>query len=136
MIIDKKKIIRKKPSIGDIQKYFNLNKSEYFRYFDKRKFDVVNNHIYTSLYYLENDTIGYGHIESEDDKNWLGMFITDTYRGKGIGNIILEDLLNNSFKETHLTVDKKNVSAINLYKKYGFNIENEENNYYLMRHSK
>jgi ribosomal-protein-alanine N-acetyltransferase len=136
MIIDKDKIIRKKPSIDDIKKYFNFNKSKYFRYFDRRKFDIINSHIYTSLYYFENDTVGYGHIESEDGKNWLGMFITDKYRRKGIGNIILEDLLNNSFKETHLTVDKENIGAINLYKKFGFNIENEENNYYLMSYSK
>lgn len=134
--MDNKEIIKTKPTIENIETYFKYNNSEHFRYFNKRNFDVINNHIYNSLYYIEDEIIGYGHIEFEDGKNWLGIFITDKYRGKGIGSIILEDLLNNSSKDTHLTVDKENISAIKLYKKFGFNIESDENNYYLMVYKK
>ena len=112
-------INKKTPSLIDIQKFFESNKSDSFRYFDKREFDVINNHIYTCLYSFDEDYFGYGHIDREGDKNWLGIFISEKYRGFGLGEIIMNDLISKS-DIIYLTVDIDNISAISLYKKIGF----------------
>ena len=53
--------------------------------------------------------------------------VSDKYRGLGIGKKIMTDLLKNYNGEITLSVDKKNISAINLYKSKNF-IKIEENN--------
>jgi ribosomal protein S18 acetylase RimI-like enzyme len=134
--MDRNKIVKIKPEVKDIEYFFSENKSDFFRYFNKRKFDIIKSHTYTSLYLYDNNVIGYGHIDNEDNKNWLGIFISEKYRNKGIGNIIMEDLLEISIDDVYLTVDKENINAIHLYIKIGFTIEKEENNHYLMIYKK
>jgi ribosomal protein S18 acetylase RimI-like enzyme len=121
------------PNLNDIQIFFEINKSNNFRYFDKRSFDVIENHKYTCIYSFNDDNIGYGHIDQEDDKNWLGIFVSKNYRGFGIGKLIIEDLIQKSgVDDIYLTVDIDNINAINLYKKMGFQECKKENKYYLM----
>jgi RimJ/RimL family protein N-acetyltransferase len=134
--MDRNKIIKIKPDSKDIESFFSKNKSDFFRYFNKRKFNIIESHVYTSLYSYKDDIIGYGHIDSENNKNWLGIFISEKYRNKGIGNIIMEDILKESMDDIYLTVDKDNINAIYLYNKVGFTIEKEENNHYLMIYKK
>jgi RimJ/RimL family protein N-acetyltransferase len=134
--MDRDKIIKIKPSIENVRSFFENNKSKYFRYYEKRPFDIIEEHVYTSLYLYDGEPIGYGHIDRENNKNWLGIFISDKYRNKGIGKIIMTDLVQNSKDDIYLTVDKENIGGINLYKKIGFNIEVEENNYHLMLYKK
>jgi RimJ/RimL family protein N-acetyltransferase len=119
------------PSLTNLKEFFELNKSDSFRYFDKRDFGVIENHKYTCLYSFNKDYIGYGHIDQEGDKNWLGIFISENYRGFGLGNLIMNDLISKS-DVIHLTVDIDNINAINLYKKIGFQECKKENKYYLM----
>jgi ribosomal protein S18 acetylase RimI-like enzyme len=134
--MDRDKIIKIKPSIEKVRFFFENNKSKYFRYYEKRPFDIIEEHVYTSLYLYDGEIIGYGHIDRENSKNWLGIFISDKYRGKGIGKIIMMDLIENSEDDIYLTVDRENIGAINLYKKFGFIIDIEENNYHLMLYKK
>lgn len=111
----------------------------YFRYYEKRSFDVINNHIQTILLYEMNKPIGYGHLEEENGKVWLGIILRNDKKGKGYGKYIIEYLVDYNKKNkggpVFLTVDIKNSVAINLFEKSGFKIDSKFNNRsYLMKH--
>ena len=62
------------------------------------------------------------------DTAYIGGFVVkDSFKGKGLGTKILLHIKNesliNGIKRLELTVDLRNESAINLYKKVGFEIE-------------
>jgi ribosomal protein S18 acetylase RimI-like enzyme len=106
----------------------NPKSQDTFRYFKTRNFDCLKNHIVTRLYYKNDICIGYGHLDLENCI-WLGICVADEHQGKGYGNFIMDDLLSSTNEDIFLTVDKENISALNLYKKKGFIIEklNESN---------
>jgi len=99
-----------------------------FRYFNSRNpLTSIHNHILTILY-LDNDKpFGYAHIDFDNHIYWFGICILDNYQSKGYGKKLLEYILNNdkikNLNSIYLTVDKNNEKAINLYKKYGFIID-------------
>lgn len=53
------------------------------------------------------------------------IFVSPTYRGKGIGRQLLEHAIAHAKAELSLDVVKSNVIAKNLYSHYGFKIVNE-----------
>lgn len=111
-------------SFEDIKSLVQENKNfkKTFRYFDTRNKDCFENHFYHSILNDPNP-IGYGHLDYDCGKMWLGMCVFDSYIGKGYGKLILKDLLNNRKNNIlHLSVDKENFKAINLYLQYGFRI--------------
>lgn len=134
--MDRDKIVlglKTPPSQSELQIFFEVNKSDNFRYFDKRSFDVVKNHKYTCIYFIDDNNVGYGHTDREDGKNWLGIFVSKIHRGYGLGKLIMVDLMKQSDGDIYLTVDIDNINAINLYKKMGFKESEKVNNkYYLM----
>lgn len=87
---------------------------------------------YTSIY-LDNQLVGYYHFSEVDNKMELDDFyIFANYRNKGIGSIVLEKLTQTN-KTIFLYVFVKNVDAIRLYERFGFNIiENIKNTRYIM----
>jgi ribosomal protein S18 acetylase RimI-like enzyme len=92
-----------------------------FRYFEKRSLFSILNHVYTALYYNENqELIGYGHLDGEDGKIWLGILVSDNYQNLGYGNFIMDDLLGVTDEPIFLSVDINNIKAQNLYKKKNF----------------
>lgn len=99
----------------------NPNVTKTFRYYQSRTSSHFENHIYHFLAQKKNDIVGYGHLDY-DDKLWLGMFVTDKFVGLGYGKKILQTLINFSKKDINLSVDKNNISAINLYLGSGFKI--------------
>jgi len=113
-----------------------------FRYFGKRSLEVVESHRYTIL--ILNDAhvpVAYGHLDSKDDIVWLGICVSEHQVGKGYGKIIMTDLLNRAdaegILEITLQVDKANISAVNLYKKFNFITCDEKDGLYLiMKRSK
>lgn len=99
--------------------------SKSFRYFDSRPFDIIKNHLLTVLVEnMKGEEIGYGHLDRENDKIWLGVAVIDRLRGKGIGTSIMKYLLEYAKKagveEVWLAVDKNNKSAIIMYHQFGF----------------
>ena len=48
----------------------------------------------------------------------------------------MDDLINNSKEDIHLSVDISNNSAVYLYKKKGFEILEKKINYYIMKFKK
>lgn len=95
-----------------------------FRYFDRREANVIYQHLITLGFYIEGKLIGYGHLEKEKHKTWLGIAILPSHQGCGLGRRMMNALIANGIilgtDEISLTVDIDNISAINLYKKFGF----------------
>lgn len=98
-----------------------------FRYFSKRPVSIIEEHNFTIVLMKDDITVGYGHLEKEDGRVWLGICIADFETGKGCGKILMECLvdfaLNNNMKAIYLTVDAVNLSAIRLYEKYFFEVQ-------------
>ena len=134
--MDRNKLKIIKPELKDISNFFEKNKSIYFRYFEKRDYEVIYNHLYTALYSYDNTVFGYGHIDIYDNKNWLGIFIREDFRGKKLSEHIVKDLLKNCKESVYLTVDLENIKAFNLYKKIGFEIVEIKEKYHLMIYKK
>ena len=127
--IDKTKI----ENIKLLEKFINSmgNSSDSFRYFKSRSISAINNHLCTVLLMYNNEPIGYGHLDKEEDDIWFGIAIVQDFLGSGNGTIIINYLINkaNDFKvpEIKLSVDANNLPAINLYTKHGF-VKNYEQN--------
>lgn len=130
-------IIKKidKSNINDLKLFIENNKSEFFRYYDKRDINIIENHTYTALYNVDDIDIGYGHLDL-DGYLWLGIMISDNYQGMGYGKFIMNDLLNNAKTDIYLTVDVDNIKGYNLYNKIGFELIKTENNHHLMIYKK
>lgn len=62
------------------------------------------------------------------------IFIEESYRDKGIGTNIINVVLK-KYNIVHLWVYKENVKAISLYKKLGFEVVEETQTRYYMRHT-
>jgi len=108
-----------------------------FRYFGKRPLEIIQNHRYTILVLNENSTpIGYGHLDPQEDIVWLGICVAENQVGKGYGKVIMAELTQKAdfdgISELILQVDKANVSAIKLYKKFNFIISEERDGLYLI----
>jgi len=93
-----------------------------FRYFKKRNIEqAIKLHEYTVVMAYKDSLIGYGHLDRDCYHTWLGICIADIWTGLGAGDILMESLTSKLPKRRiSLTVDVENETAINLYKKYGF----------------
>jgi ribosomal protein S18 acetylase RimI-like enzyme len=124
-------------NINLLKNFLNNKLSNSFRYYNKRNISIIENHLITVIGLDKNlVSIAYGHIDYCSNENiyWLGICILEEHQGKGYGNEIMNMLINN-FKEKaisnklYLTVDKDNQKAVNLYKKFNFNIVEEMETY-------
>lgn len=129
--MDRDKLSVIKPKVDDVIAFFETNNSEYFRYFQKREYNIISRHLYTALYLYDRTVFGYGHIDFEN-YNWLGVFIKEEFRGKNLSSYLLNDLLKNCKEDVYLTVDLENIIAYNIYKKFGFKVVDKQDRYYLM----
>ena len=107
-----------------------------FRYFINRSIDCIKNHIVTIVLTENENIIGYGHIDYDDNKYWLGICINNKFQSNGYGNKLINYLLlqirDKNINKIYLAVDIDNYKAINLYNKYKFKIQKYENNHYIM----
>lgn len=117
----------------------STSQSNTFRYYASRSLQCITNHIYTILGFLKCEPIAYGHIDLEG-KYWLGIYVKEEYRGKGFGKQIMQNLLsfaqgNQNIQTLHLSVDKGNEKAIQMYLKFGFTVESEKEAILFMKKS-
>lgn len=126
-MINKGQIINVNISNITILKQFVANLGEAassFRYFQNRPFEVISNHLCTYVLEYEGVIVGYGHLDKEEDKIWLGIAIRPEMQGNGFANVIMTALIDfargNAIKRIMLSVDNNNQSAFRLYLKYGF----------------
>jgi ribosomal protein S18 acetylase RimI-like enzyme len=124
---------------NNLLQYFISNNTlpNTFRYFNKRTVDVIKNHLMTIML-LDNELpVGYAHIDFDDNKYWFGICILENYQGMGNGKKMMEYIFNNekikNIENIYLTVDKININAVNLYKKFKFNTIEEHSFYLLMK---
>jgi len=133
-MVIKDSLVIKKITISDLDVLKNFIQSsgdslKTFRYYEKREFKIISNHILTALLFFNNKPIAYGHLEKENDKMWLGIMVSESEKGKGFGKVIMSYLISyckeNKFSNIFLTVDKNNLNAIYLYQKFNFKIVSE-----------
>jgi RimJ/RimL family protein N-acetyltransferase len=82
--------------------------------------------------FYENNLIAYSYLTKFQKKSKkhnciLGIVIADKWQGNGFGEKICKHMINHAWKKQFekiwLTVFENNISAINLYKSLGFEIE-------------
>lgn len=127
-------IIDTSPQISDLIHFFKKNKlgQEKFRYFKKRPFEVINNHKVTILIKEDNEILAYGHLDVDGENVWLGIMVSDFHKNKGVGTKMMSELINSYSGKIKLSVDQDNITAINLYKKFGFKEIDNTQNYIIM----
>lgn len=109
-----------------------------FRYFNSRSVSVIKNHIVTLLLVNEDGkSVGYGHLDRENDVVWLGTAIVESHVGMGLGSLVIKRLceiaVRNNVKELKVSIDKSNYTSINMCKKQLFEISNENENTIFMK---
>lgn len=115
--------------ISDFLKVAGKKTLERFRYFKSRSVDVLDDHLVTFVIRQHEETIGYGHLDKENETVWLGIAIAEKYHGYGLGKLMMQALL--SYARLHqvpkikLSVDKINKAAIPLYEQLGFEVTKE-----------
>jgi perosamine synthetase len=111
--------------------YSNLNAGrKSFRYFDKRSFSVIANHRLTLLLEVNNEILGYGHLDPEGNEVWLGITLADCATGQGWGKLLMRELIGAAYKlginTIVLRVDRENTRAIKLYRSFGFEVTTDD----------
>ncbi len=103
--------------------------SSSFRYYNSREVEVIKNHLITILLLDNLKPVAYGHLDVEDGITWLGICVLTNFQGRGYSKIIMEELIlwgiKLNLQTIFLTVDKDNLKAINLYERYNFSQEFE-----------
>ncbi|MEP1032784.1 GNAT family N-acetyltransferase [Ekhidna sp.] len=131
--------IIKDASISEVKNFLSNagNSLDLFRYFGKRPINVIDNHVKTLIVKKKEQVIGYGHLDPEKEKLWLGICVAERFKGKGIGRMILEELLDSAKYLNHdeiwLSVDNDNFGAITLYEKFGFRLIESRHNIQFMK---
>ena len=76
---------------------------------------------------------GYGNVDKKTPEFAISLF--KEYRNKGLGTTLMNKMINylqkKRYEQTSLSVQKENY-AVRLYKKLGFEIVDENNEYYIM----
>ena len=85
--------------------------------------------------YQSNKLIGYFRLINKEDKIKIGLGLHPSLCGLGLGNIFLLNILDYDElknKIIELEVRKFNKRAINCYKKVGFEIVNQNDDFFIM----
>lgn len=110
---------------------------ESFRYYRHRDLEVLRNHLFTCLLMHEGSSVGYGHLDLEDEIVWLGIVIKKEYQGKGLAKEIIRALISKAVEKKieniHLSVDNDNKRAIKLYESFGFEVVSKKDDYSILR---
>lgn len=101
--------------------------SETFRYFQNRELSVISQHLESLILLVDGTPVGYGHLDPEDGKVWLGVAITESAVGRGFGDLITTELItrgsSKQLTDIYLRVDRDNSRAQTLYARHGFKLE-------------
>ena len=77
------------------------------------------------IYLDKGKVIGSVFILNRQNKYSLGIIVDELYQGKGIGTKLVSEILKKDYPKISLNVAKDNYSAIKLYKKFGFVLDEE-----------
>lgn len=112
--------------INDFDNFWNYN-------ILKEELKSENSHYIVSI--NENEIVGFAGIKIVmDEADIMNIVTKKSCRNKGIGTLLLENLISLSKKlqlaSLSLEVNKENTTAIHLYKKFGFKNIGIRKNYY------
>ena len=99
------------------------------------KDEINSENSYYIVAKLENEIVGFAGIKVLlDESDIMNIVTKKSYRNKGIGSILLQNLIDLSYnlnlKQITLEVNESNLSAISLYKKFDFKKIGLRKNYY------
>ena len=64
-----------------------------FRYFNRRDFHCIKNHIITLIMTFDDVPVGYAHLDKDCDNIWIGICILPEHQGNKHGDKVLDFLL-------------------------------------------
>jgi ribosomal protein S18 acetylase RimI-like enzyme len=119
-------------NINILDTFLKNELSPHFRYYKNRGIEASKSHLFTMIIEYDQKYVGYGHIDKEENKYWIGLCVLDKFHGLGIGRFIMENLITiakvEKVQNLNLSVDSNNTIAIQLYKQMGFTIQSILNN--------
>ena len=128
----------RKMEIRDADEVYNIENQAFFEPWSKKNLikDLESN-TFLNHYVAEKDgkIVGF-YISSQvlDEVEIFTIAVDRDYKNMGIATSLLNHLvatsIANNMKEIWLEVSTKNLAAINLYKKFGFEIMGIRKNYY------
>lgn len=128
----------RKMEIRDADEVYNIENQAFFEPWSKKNLikDLESN-TFLNHYVAEKDgkIVGF-YISSQvlDEVEIFTIAVNQDYKNMGIATSLLNHLvatsIANNMKEIWLEVSTKNLAAINLYKKFGFEIMGIRKNYY------
>ena len=110
--------------IIEFNKDFKLNDyTSDVLYIEEMYNDLDNNPFGKYLLLIENnEIIGYLYYSDIYDRIEINQIeVKSSLRQSGKGTLLMNELINNNDKSITLEVNKNNIPALNLYKKFGFN---------------
>lgn len=112
--------------ISDFDDFWNVNTLEQ---------ELTNENSNYLVAKIENQIVGFAGIKSVlDEADIMNIVTKKDKRNSGIGSALLEKLLNvakeKEIKKITLEVNESNISAIHLYKNFGFKEISIRENYY------
>tara|TARA_R110002110_G_scaffold93339_5_gene242983 strand:+ start:232 stop:645 length:414 start_codon:yes stop_codon:yes gene_type:complete len=108
---------------------------ETFTYYSSRPYSIVKDHLKNFILEENGEYVAYGHLDLEDGILWLGICVSYSHLGKGLGDKMMEHLIREGHQLSpiiKLSVNKGNKAASNLYNKLGFVITDETDKMYFM----
>lgn len=142
------KYILKKANSSDIKYIKQVNLDiilKYVKNLSKLEMNRINNYIDTEvnleinkykIIYCDNKKVGCVLVTKKENEVLLKIiYIENDYKGKGIGTSIITDIIHNN-STVSLWIYKENTKTIDLYKRLGFHILNENKTRYYMKYKK
>ena len=126
-----------KMNISDLNQISNNLTTEFDDFWNydifKNELESENSHYFISK--LNNEIVGFIGIKCIlDEAEIMNIIVKKAYRNMKVGSFLLESLIlninNYKIKKINLEVNSNNISAISLYKKYGFKIDGIRKKYY------
>lgn len=125
-------------TLADADRVYEIENESFFEPWSKKKLlkeFEENSFLKHFVYEKGGEVVGFYIISCIADLVEIFTIAVDKdYREDGIGSKLLDHVINyareNKASEIWLEASTKNVSAINLYKKYGFKIQTTRKNYY------
>ena len=124
--------------LADADRVYQIENDSFFEPWTKKKLikEFENNFFLRHFVYeKDGEVLGFYIISTIADLVEIFTIAVDKdHRGEGIGSMLLDHLIKYAHQvgatEIWLEASTKNIAAINLYQKYGFEIQTIRKNYY------
>ena len=124
-----------KAHINDLEEIYLMGEKLHDNYRQTNNLkDLIETNYFNILIYKEDGIIkGFlSYSVTEEVIDIYDIYVKEKYRNNKIASLLLDYMITNSRvnQRVMLEVETSNIKAINLYKKFNFNIINTRKNYY------